>query len=315
MTNLELEDRIIKGEERLINSRSLVMIQCVGCRQEDRNYCARICCNQSIKNALKLKKINPQMDIYILFRDIRTYGFSEDYYREASNNDVKFIRYEPHDKPQVEAVEEDGQRILRITATDLILGKKLAIDTDLLALAAAVIPSSTSNEISRLFKVPFNPDGFFQEAHVKLRPVDFAVDGVFLCGIAHYPKHISETISQAYGAAGRAANILSSDSVIASGAICDVNESECESCGACISVCKYGAIEFVDTPQGKKARVNPILCKGDGLCNSVCPTGAIFLKHFTDEEIFCQIDAAAPAREADPALVDIHSMNKAKIAA
>ncbi|MBW1805723.1 MAG: CoB--CoM heterodisulfide reductase iron-sulfur subunit A family protein [Deltaproteobacteria bacterium] len=296
-TSVELEEQIAKGEERVINSRSIVMIQCVGCRQEDRNYCSRVCCSHSIKNALKLKEINPEMDITIIFRDMRTYGFKEDYYREAADKDVKFIRYEPDDKPQVEAVEEDGKPVLRVTVHDPILGKKLSIDADSLGLAAAVIPSATSNEISRLFKVPLSPDGFFQEAHVKLRPVDFAADGVFLCGIAHYPKHISETISQAYGAAGRAVTILTKDSVVASGAICEVNENDCVSCGACISVCNYGAIEFQDTPQGKKARVNPVLCKGDGLCNSRCPTGAISLKHFTDEEIFCQIDAAVSEKE------------------
>jgi heterodisulfide reductase subunit A len=306
LTLLELEEQIAKGEERVINSKSLVMIQCVGCRQEDRNYCSRVCCDQAIKNALKLKEINPEMDIYIIYRDMRTYGFKEDYYREAANREVRFIRYEPDDKPQVEAVEEGGQHILRVTVTDPILGKKLAIDADSLALAAAIIPSATSKEISRLFKVPLNPDGFFQEAHVKLRPVDFAADGVFLCGMAHYPKHISETISQAYGAAGRAATILTKDSVIASGAICEVKEDDCVACGACISVCKYGAIEFVDTPQGKKASVNPILCKGDGLCNSKCPTGAISLKHFTDEEIFTQIDAAVPDLAKVPALVEAH---------
>jgi heterodisulfide reductase subunit A len=296
-TSVELEELIAKGEEGVIKSKSLVMIQCVGCRNEDRNYCSRVCCSHSVKNALKLKEIKPEMDITIIYRDMRTYGFKEDYYREASDKGVKFIRYEPDDKPEVEAVEEGGQPILRVTATDYILGKKLSLDADLLALAAAVIPSETGNEISKLYKVPFNPDGFFQEAHVKLRPVDFPADGVFLCGIAHYPKHISETISQAYGAAGRAGNILSSESIIASGAVCDVNESDCVSCGACISVCKYDAIEFVDTPQGKKAKVNPILCKGDGLCNSRCPTGAIFLKHYTDEEILCQIDAATPEEE------------------
>jgi heterodisulfide reductase subunit A len=297
LTLLELEEQIAKGEEKVINSQSLVMIQCVGCRNEDRNYCSRVCCDQAIKNALKLKEINPHMDITILFRDMRTYGFKEDYYREAADKDVKFIRYEPDEKPHVEAVEEEGRPVLRVTLPDYILGQKLAIDADYLALAAAVIPSATSHEISKLFKVPLNPDGFFQEAHVKLRPVDFAAEGVFLCGIAHYPKHISETISQAYGAAGRAVTVLTKDSVVASGAICDVNESDCVSCGACISVCKYGAIEFHDTPQGRKAKVNPILCKGDGLCNSRCPTGAIFLKHYTDEEIFCQIDAAVPEEE------------------
>jgi heterodisulfide reductase subunit A len=294
MTNLELEERITKKDEKVINSQSLVMIQCVGCRNESRNYCARICCSQSIKNALKLKELNPAMDITVLFRDMRTYGFREDYYREASEKDVKFIRYEPEDKPQVEPVEEDGRRVLRVTVTDPILGKKLALDADHLSLAAAVVPSSGTQEVSRLFKVALNPDGFFQEAHVKLRPVDFAADGVFLCGIAHYPKHIPEAISQAYGAAGRAATILTRDSVVASGAVCDVRESDCVSCGACISVCNYGAIEFVDTPKGKKARVNPVLCKGDGLCNSRCPTGAISLKHFTDDEVYRQIDGEAP---------------------
>jgi heterodisulfide reductase subunit A len=297
VTLLELEEQIAKGEKKVMDAETLVMIQCVGCRNEERNYCSRVCCDQAIKNALKLKEIKPDMDIYILFRDMRTYGFKEDYYREASEKEVKFIRYEPEDKPQAEILEEEGQPVIRITVTDPILGQKLAINADYLALAAAVIPSETRNEISKLFKVPLNPDGFFQEAHVKLRPVDFAADGVFLCGMAHYPKHISETISQAHGAAGRAVTILTKDSVVASGAVCEVNENACESCGACISVCKYGAVEFYDTPQGKKARVNPILCKGDGLCNSVCPAGAIVLKHFTDDEIFSQIDAAAPEEE------------------
>ena len=137
-----------------------------------------------------------------------------------------------------------------------------------------------------------NPDGFFQEAHVKLRPVDFAADGVFLCGINHYPKHISEAISQAYGAAGRAVSLLSQDTVVASGAVCDVNEDDCVSCGACISACTYGAIEWRDTPRGRKAVVNPVLCKGDGLCCAKCPTSAIVLKHFTDDELCDQIDAA-----------------------
>jgi len=294
-TLLELEEQIAKGEAGVVNAQSLVMIQCVGCRNEDRNYCSRVCCNNAITCALKLKEINPQMDIYIIYRDMRTYGFAEDYYREAADREVKFIRYEPDDKPQVEATQEGGKRILRVTVTDPILGKKIALDADALALAAAVIPSATNNEISQLFKVPLNPDGFFLEAHVKLRPVDFAADGIFLCGTAHYPKHIPESISQAYGAAGRAATILSKDSVTASGAISEVNENECIACGACISVCKYGAIEFHDTPQGKKARVIPVLCKGDGLCNAKCPTGAISAKHYTDEQIFAEIDAAVPA--------------------
>jgi heterodisulfide reductase subunit A len=280
------------------------MIQCVGCRQKDRNYCSRVCCSHSIKNALKLKEKNPQMDIYILFRDIRTYGFKEDYYREAANQEVKFIRYEPDNKPQVEALEEGGRRILRVTVPDPILGKKIAIDADLLTLAAAVIPPAGNRKISQFFKVPLNPDNFFKEAHVKLRPVEFGADGVYLCGMAHYPKHISETINQAYGAAGRVLTLLSHDTFTASGSICDVDESKCISCGACISACTYGAIQFVDTPQGKKAKVNPVLCKGDGLCNTKCPTRAISLKHFTDEEILSEIDAAVPVEV--PVLAEVH---------
>jgi len=300
-TSLELEEQIARSEPKVVNAKSLVMIQCVGCRNEERNYCSRICCSQSIKNALKLKEKNLAMDVYIIFRDMRTYGFKEDYYREAADREVKFIRYEPEDKPQVEAVEEGGQRMLRVTVTDAILGKKIAIDADILALAAAVLPAARNKDISQQFKVSLGPDDFFKEAHVKLRPVDFAADGVYLCGTAQYPKHLPEVINQAYGAAGRVITLLTHDTVTASGAVCDVNEKKCIACGACVTACKYAAIELVDGKGGKKAKVNPVLCKGDGLCNAKCPTGAIQLKHFTDEELFSQIDAAMPDR------VEVHS--------
>jgi heterodisulfide reductase subunit A len=248
---------------------------------------------------LKLKEINPEMDIYILFRDIRTYGFNEDHYREASNRDIKFIRYQPDDPPQVEPGEsEDDRSVLKVTAADYILGKKLELDADMIALAAAIVPSEATKEIAGLFKVTLNPDGFFKEAHVKLRPVEFATDGVYLCGLAHYPKFIQETINQAYGAAGRALTLLSRDIVVASGSVCEVDEDKCVSCGACITACTYGAIEFYETPQGRKAKVNPVLCKGDGLCNTKCATNAIQLKHYTDEEVLSEIDAAFPEEEA-----------------
>ncbi len=237
------------------------------------------------------------MDIYILFRDMRTYGFKEDYYREAADKDVKFIRYEPQDKPEVKAVKEGGKSVLRVTATDYVLGKRIEIDADIIALAAAVIPSEDRKEIAGLFKVSLGPDEFFQEAHVKLRPVDFGAEGIYLCGIAHYPKLISETVSQAYGAAGRVLTLLSNDTVVASGSVCAVDEDKCISCGACIVACTYGAIEFYESPHGRKARVTPVLCKGDGLCNPKCPTGAISLKHYTDEELFSQIIAASPEQE------------------
>ncbi|MGB9618597.1 MAG: 4Fe-4S dicluster domain-containing protein, partial [Desulfomonilaceae bacterium] len=281
----------------------VVMIQCVGCRNEERNYCSRVCCSVSVKHALKLKEINPDMDVYILFRDMRTYGFNEDYYREASNKDVKFIRYEPDDKPEVEPGQaEDGRPVLKVTVTDFVLGKKLELDADLISLAAAVVPSASTNEVAGLFKVTLNPDGFFKEAHVKLRPVDFATDGVYVCGAAHYPKFLPETINQSFGAAGRALTLLSRDVVVASGAVCDVDESKCVSCGACITACTYGAIDFYETAMGRKARVNPVLCKGDGVCNAKCPTNAIQLKHFTDEQIISEIDVAFPEEEVEQAL-------------
>jgi heterodisulfide reductase subunit A len=229
MNHLDLEERIVAGDEKVTKAQCAVMIQCVGCRTEERNYCSRICCSESIKNALKLKEVNPEMDVYIIFRDMRTYGFKEDYYREAAGKEVKFIRYEPIDKPVVEKGEaEDGRSVLKVTVTDPILEKKIEIDADVVALAAAVIPSAGSQEISRLFKVAMGPDGFCQEAHVKLRPVDFAAEGVYLCGIAHYPKLISETVSQAYGAAGRALTLLANDTVVASGSVCAVNEKMCK---------------------------------------------------------------------------------------
>ena len=166
----------------------MVMIQCVGCRNEDRNYCARICCSQAVKNSLALKELNPEMDIYVLFRDMRTYGFKEDYYREASERDVRFIRFTPEDAPRVEAVEEGGRSILRVTVNDPILATDLVIDADTLALSAAVIPPEGNRELAQLFQVALSPDDFFKEAHVKLRPVEFATDGVYLCGDGALPQ-------------------------------------------------------------------------------------------------------------------------------
>jgi len=307
MTHLELEERIAAGDERVKGAAAIAMIQCVGCRNEDRNYCSRICCGESVKNALKLKEMNRQMDVYILFRDMRTYGYYEDYYREAASKDVRFIRYEQHAPPVVEAAEdENGRSVLKVTLPDYVLGKKLELDADIVALAAAVVPSGGTKEIENLFKVGLNPDGFFKEAHAKLRPVEFTSGGVYLCGLAHYPKLIKETVSQAYGAAGRVLTLLANDTVTASGSICVVDEDSCVSCGACIAACTYGAIEFQETPQGMKAVVNPVLCKGDGLCNAKCPTGAIQLKHFTDEELMSQIDAVVelPPHGLRESLVD-----------
>jgi heterodisulfide reductase subunit A len=291
-THIDLGGEIARNNETILNAESLVMIQCVGSRNEENNYCSRVCCGHAVKNAIKLKEKNPDMRIYILFRDMRTYGFKEDAYRQASEKGVQFIRYTPEDPPIAEAVKEGGKEMIRVTVADPILGQRLELDADILSLAAAVIPARSTHEIARQFKVTLSPDDFFKEAHVKLKPVEFATDGVFLCGTAHYPKHIPESINQAYGAAGRVLTLLSRDTVVASGSVARVDEEDCVSCGACITACTYDAISFRDTPRGKKAFVNPILCKGDGLCNAKCPTSAIVLKHFTDAALFDQIDAA-----------------------
>jgi heterodisulfide reductase subunit A2 len=291
-THIDLGGEIARNNETILNAESLVMIQCVGSRNEENNYCSRVCCGHAVKNALKLKEKNPKMRIYILFRDMRTYGFKEDAYRQASEKGVQFIRYTPEDPPIAQAVKEGGKEMIRVTVADPILGQRLELDADILSLAAAVIPAQSTHEIARQFKVTLSPDDFFKEAHVKLKPVEFATDGVFLCGTAHYPKHIPESINQAYGAAGRVLTLLSRDTVVASGSVARVDEEDCVSCGACITACTYDAISFRDTPKGKKAFVNPILCKGDGLCNAKCPTSAIVLKHFTDAALFDQIDAA-----------------------
>ncbi|MBI4186879.1 MAG: CoB--CoM heterodisulfide reductase iron-sulfur subunit A family protein [Chloroflexi bacterium] len=289
LTLLELEERIAGGDASVAGAQSLVMVQCVGCRDENRPYCSRVCCGQAIKCALKLKEVNPQRDIYILYRDMMTYGFKEDYYREAADREVKFIRYEPEDKPQVEAVEENGRSVLRVTVTDPVLGKRLAIDADMLALAAAVVPSSANNDISRLFKLPLNQDNFFLEAHAKLRPVDFAADGIFLCGTAHYPKDISEAISQAYGAAGRAATILSKDTIKASGVVAEIDKEKCNGCQLCVQACYFGAISFNE--QLGVSEVNPVLCKGCGNCAVVCPSRACQVEGFRDGQVLAQVEA------------------------
>lgn len=291
LTQIELEELIAKGDEKVKTAQTVVMIQCVGCRNEDRNYCSRVCCSHAIKNALKLKEINPDIDLYILFRDMRTYGFKEDYYREAADKEVRFIRYEPPENvPKVQEADEGGKKVIRVAVKDPILDQELAIDADLLVLSAAVVPAKDAEKIALMYKVPLNEDGFFKEAHVKLRPVDFATEGVFLCGTAHYPKHIHEVVNQAYGAAGRVLTLLSQDVVTASGSVAEVDVDKCMGCGACVEVCAYDAIELYTVKGAKKAKVNPVLCKGDGLCNTKCPTGAIQLKHYTDEEILTQVD-------------------------
>jgi heterodisulfide reductase subunit A len=289
VTQQELEE-MIASKTLPGDLKQIAIIQCVESRNQQRPYCSRICCGQALKNALKIKELNESTEVVIFYRDIRSYGFREDYYLQAREKGILFIQYEPERKPEI--VFEKGN--LSLSFYDSTLEMEGELNPDLLVLSSPVIPEG-SQELAQLLRLSLNGDGFFMEAHMKLRPLDVATDGIFLCGMAHYPKYIPETIDQANGAALRAATILSQDLIIASGAVCEVNEDECISCGACISVCKYGAVEFYETAHGKKARVIPVLCKGDGLCNSKCPTGAVSLRHFIDEGITAQIDSAFQA--------------------
>jgi len=285
LTSLELDRKLIDGDPSLKNLDSAVFIQCVGSREPDRLYCSRVCCTHSIDNALELKKLNPEMSVYILYRDIRTYGEREILYKKAREAGVIFIRYTLEKKPEVLI---DGDSII-VKITDHVLGRPIEINADMLSLASAVIPNKDET-LAQFFKVPLNDDGFFVEKHAKLGPSEFATDGVFLCGLAHYPKPIDESIAQGKAAASRAITLLSRQTIFTSGTVAATAPANCSSCGVCISICPYSAPSFMeDGPFVGKAQINSLLCKGCGLCVASCRSGAIRLKGFDNDQIFSQI--------------------------
>ena len=291
LTQRELEEKLAKGE---FNVEKVVMIQCVGSRTAERPNCSRICCGQAIKNALKIKELNPQAEVYILYKDIRTYGFHENRYREASRSGVTFIRYDDEHKPQVSV--RNGK--LEVLAWAPLLDSWIQLNPDLLVLSVATIPNPDNKRLAGMLKIPLTKDGFFLEAHVKLRPVDFQTDGIFLCGLAHSPKYVDESIAQACAAAARATIILSKKALEMEGAIAQVNKDLCSGCRICETLCPYNAIEVKELENGKfVAHVIEALCKGCGVCGSACPTKAITLEHFTTEQIFAQIRALLSKKE------------------
>jgi heterodisulfide reductase subunit A len=290
LTLLELGEEVNKGGGKIAGCTNLVMIQCVGSREADRLYCSRICCSKAIQVALKLKEMSPEMNIYILYRDMMTYGLKEDYYQEARARGITFLRYELEDKPEVQIVSQDNQNQLRVTVKDPLLGEHFVIDTDILALGVATISADSNKELSQLFKVPLDGYGFFVEAHAKLRPVDFAVAGVFMCGLAHGPKFIEESIAQAKAAASRAAMVLVKDAIVGEGIVASVNSDICSGCGICEAMCPYRAIA-VDREKGVYV-VNEALCMGCGTCCAACPSGAVEQRGFTTEEISAMLTAA-----------------------
>jgi len=285
ITGLELQERFVNNDPALGNLRTAVFLQCVGSRIPERPYCSKVCCTQSIKSALKLKELNASAKVFILYRQMRPYGQREDLYRTAREAGISFIRYDRNQVLAVNAAREG----LRVSFTDSVLRRKMEIRSDLLTLAAAIVPER-DNPLAQLYKVTRSEDGFFMEAHVKLRPVDCATDGVFICGLAHGPKPIDESIAQAQAAASRAATVLALDNIKGQGVVSYIDPELCSGCKGCINVCPFGAITFVE---GKKvAEVNSALCKGCGACEATCPSEAPVLKGFTNNQIYAQIDNA-----------------------
>jgi len=285
LSSLELDRKFIDRDPGLKKLNTAVFIQCVGSREPQRPYCSRVCCTHSIDNALQLKKLNPDMNVIILYRDIRTYGEREYLYKEARQAGVIFMRFSPDTKPEV--ILEDGN--LLVNTYDPILGRPVQIEPDLLSLATAIIPNK-DEQLANFFKVPLNADGFFVERHAKLGPSEFATDGVFLCGLAHYPKPIDESIAQGRAAASRAITLLARKTIHTSGTVAATAPAMCSQCGVCVSVCPYSAPFFAEEgPWTGRAQINPVLCKGCGLCVASCRSGAIHLKGFDNDQIFSQI--------------------------
>ncbi len=281
--DLEHEPDMVKEAD------SVVFIQCVGSRDDERPYCSRICCTASVSQAIWMKEQNPDINVYILYRDMRTYGDREILYKKARELGVIFIRYSLDRKP---VVKEAGKG-LTVTVFDPVLQKDLEIDADCVNLATAIVPADNTR-LAEFYKLPLNEDKFFMEAHAKLRPVDFASDGIFLCGIAHYPKSLDENIAQAQAAAGRAATVLARDVIAISPLVSQVDAEKCIGCGLCEEVCPFGAI-LLEEVEGKGYRAKNISasCKGCGLCASTCPQEAIDMLHFRQTQILAAIKAVA----------------------
>jgi heterodisulfide reductase subunit A len=286
LTHLELDQKFIENDPSLKNLNTAVFIQCVGSREPERPYCSRVCCTHSIESALHLKEINPDMTIYVLYRDIRTYGEREYLYKRARAAGIVFVRFSLDGKPKV----SKNAASLKIEVMDHILEQIVVIKADLLALASAIVPYK-DEKLAQFFKVAMNDDGFFVEKHAKLGPSEFATDGVFLCGMAHYPKPIDESVAQALAASSRAVTLLAREKVHVSGTIAEVSPVFCSSCGVCIDICPYSASSFVEEgPFAGRAGINPVLCKGCGLCVASCRSGAINLKGFGTDQIMAMID-------------------------
>ncbi|MBW2449603.1 MAG: FAD-dependent oxidoreductase, partial [Deltaproteobacteria bacterium] len=286
VTQVELADLL--EEKGTAGLDSVVMIQCVGSRNDENVECSRICCQNAVKNALHIKKLNPDTQLYVMYRDIRTYGLLEDYFTEAREQGVIFIRFDRDAPPDVRSSSEG----MLVTVKDHILQQNIEIRGDLVALSAGMVAEDT-DEMSQIMKLNRNPEGYFIEAHVKLRPVDMPSDGVFLCGTAHGPKLITEAISQAQAAASRAVTFLAKDAIKLSAITAKVDTDHCVKCLTCVRACPFGVPAF--NTNEKLIEINEAICHGCGVCASVCPRQTIQLSYYEDDQIISKIDALLEA--------------------
>ena len=280
-TQLEFHQWLGEGPDVLNQTKQVVMIQCVGSRDDDHPYCSKICCSSAVSNALKIKELSPQTQVIVLYRDIRTYSQKEIYYKKAREAGIRFIRYEPDRKPEVSL---EGDR-LQVIVLDRNLNRPIRLNPDFLVLSSAIRPTPESKALSSVLKIPSDADGFFLEAHIKLRPVDFANAGMFLCGLAHGPKFLEESISQAKGAAARAATILAQKQIYVGGQVAVVDREKCIVCMTCARTCPFNVPQVDDEGM---IFINPAACQGCGNCASACPRKLIQVQHQTDDQIIAK---------------------------
>ncbi|HEY5659136.1 MAG TPA: 4Fe-4S dicluster domain-containing protein, partial [Myxococcota bacterium] len=310
VTQQQLEARLAQAEQGAqALPRSVVMIQCVGPAERS---CARICCTSALKNALVLKRLDPTIQVTVIYRDIRTYGFKERLYAQARELGVLFVHYDDARLPDVRVAGAEGDgaaerdAALEVRVWDEALARELVLAPDLLVLSTPVVPALAAQEMRSRLKVQLDSDGFFLEAHVKLRPVDFVSEGIFMAGMAHYPKLLDESIAHARAAAARAATVLARDSIRTGGRVANVDQVLCVACLTCVRSCPFGAVRIQEDAPGVggvlgAARVEAALCQGCGLCAAECPAGAIDLMHYTDDQVMTKVDALfEPAEGAAP---------------
>lgn len=298
LTQLELSDRLGRDQIALPDNATVVMIQCVEQRDDERPYCSRVCCTTAVKNALLLKQAHPEARIMVLYRDMRTYGFREAAYREAREKGILFVRYDPERPPELSL---EGRPHLRVH--EPTLGRDLEIAPDLVVLAAPIVPRADRQELSELLRVPLNADGFFLEAHMKLRPVDFASEGLFLCGTAHGPKFVTETIAQASAVASRTASVLSKKRIPVSGQTAWVDPDKCISCMTCVHVCPYMVPRV---GRDNKAEIEGVICMGCGSCSAECPAQAITLSHYMNDQVLAAVDGLLQTTPRDESSLAIY---------